>query len=53
MTDDSEDKIEGIGCVKIHLHDGSVKTSGTMTRAKQLSINLISLRKLDSFGYGY
>ena len=53
MANGVEEKIEGIGSVKIRLHDGSVKMLGNVRYVPKFTRNLISLGKLDSLGYGY
>ena len=52
MANRVEEKIEGIGSVKIRLHDGSVKMLGNVRYVPKFTRNLISLGKLDSLGYG-
>ncbi|OMO50323.1 hypothetical protein CCACVL1_30507 [Corchorus capsularis] len=53
MANNGEEKIEGIGSVKLRLHDGSVKMLGNVRYVPNFTRNLISLGKLDSLGYGY
>ncbi|OMO91899.1 Glycosyl transferase, family 43 [Corchorus capsularis] len=53
MANNGEEKIEGIGSVKLRLHDGSVKMLGNVRYVPKFARNLISLGKLDSLGYGY
>ncbi|OMO71892.1 hypothetical protein CCACVL1_18036 [Corchorus capsularis] len=53
MANNGEEKIKGIGSVKLRLHDGSVKMLGNVRYVPNFTRNLISLGKLDSLGYGY
>ncbi|OMO88295.1 hypothetical protein CCACVL1_08477 [Corchorus capsularis] len=53
MANNGEERIEGIGSVKLRLHDGSVKMLGNVRYVPKFTRNLISLGKLDSLGYGY
>ncbi|OMP03212.1 hypothetical protein CCACVL1_02506 [Corchorus capsularis] len=53
MANNGEEKIEGIGSVKLRLHDGSVKMLENVRYVPNFTRNLISLGKLDSLGYGY
>ncbi|OMO51872.1 Zinc finger, CCHC-type [Corchorus capsularis] len=53
MANNGEERIEGIGSVKLRLHDGSVKMLGNVSHVPKFTRNLISLGKLDCLGYGY
>ena len=53
MGDDSPCKIQGIGSVKIRMHDGIVRVLDKVRHVPKLKKNLISLGTLDKAGYKY
>ena len=53
MGDDSPCKIQGIGSVKIRMHDGIVRVLDKVRHVPKLKKNLISLGTLDKASYKY
>jgi hypothetical protein len=53
MGNDARCKVIGIGNIKVKMFDGVVRTLTNVRYVPDLKKNLISLRTLDSLGYGY